>query len=340
MLYPNEKQPPSTFGIVPRARRHYRPLAAIACLILLFLSFSRTSTSPFRSHIKVSETNNGLTYTPATQPTTGLIPRNIYQVFFYNDADESMLNHMDSWIHTNPDCSYTRLSRSGALEFVREHYADRPDIVKLYSDLAVPVLNSDMLRYLILQAHGGIYADVDVSALQPLRKWVPKHFRKRAAVIVGIEYDRMNDAEMSPGFWLDLQFATWTVAAAPGHPMLQLAIETIASRIYALAEKQGCALEDLEPTDDQILQTTGPAVWSKVVFDSLSLAAGKTITPADLTMMEEPRLFGDILVLPIDGFTGNVPHSGAGRHPEQQLISHGFHGSWRGSGSEDNTVDE
>lgn len=41
--------------------------------------------------------------------------------------------------------------------------------------------------------------------------------------------------------------------------------------------------------------------------------------------LEEPKLYGDILVLPIDGFATNVPHSGPGKYPDQALSRHGFY---------------
>ncbi|KAL2349883.1 glycosyltransferase sugar-binding region DXD domain-containing protein-containing protein [Cryomyces antarcticus] len=141
----------------------------------------------------------------------------------------------------------------------------------MYTDLQVLILQLDFLRYMILAAEGGVYADTGTHAVKPLRSWVPKHLRKKTAAVVGIEYDRLNDTER-----------------------------------------------------------TGPAMWSKVVFKSLSMAIGRDVSIEDLSGLKEPTLFGNILVLPIDGFATNVGHSGSGRHGEQALIIRGFKGSWRG----------
>ena len=198
-------------------------------------------------------------------------------------------------------------------------------------NLRLPMLRGDLLRYMILAARGGVYADMDVSAMQGLRKWVPKQYRNRAACVVGIEWDK-GEGPMLPGFTHDVQFASWTLASAPGHPLLKLAVDTIKERLYKLAEKQNCTLSELEPSDDDILETTGPASWTTIVIEGLSRAAGRPVSLSDVSGLTEPTLFGDILVLTIDGFAGNVPHSGAGAHPEWQLIRHGFAGTWRGSG--------
>jgi alpha 1,6-mannosyltransferase len=43
------------------------------------------------------------------------------------------------------------------------------------------------------------------------------------------------------------------------------------------------------------------------------------------------RLYGDILVLPIDAFSSGVGHSGAVASPGDKvvLVTHNFQGSWR-----------
>lgn len=68
---------------------------------------------------------------------------------------------------------------------------------------------------------------------------------------------------------------------------------------------------DVEYSNDDVLGITGPAGWTEVVYAELSKQVGSTITWKNLTGMKEPRLYGDILVLPINGFASNVPHSGA-----------------------------
>jgi alpha 1,6-mannosyltransferase len=46
---------------------------------------------------------------------------------------------------------------------------------------------------------------------------------------------------------------------------------------------------------------------------------------------EETRLFGDVLLLPIDGFVTGVPHSGASESKvEASLVKHQISGAWKG----------
>ena len=313
--------------------------SAILFVFVLFSTQPRSHDTPedhsFLTIWNAGNTKNELPpqlrLPPSAPATVGLIPKHIWQIFFYDQTNPSVIDNVATWHSLNPDCTYTRLTRPGSEEFVKEHFAHQPELVELYMSLRLPMLRGDLLRYMVLAARGGVYADMDVSAVQSVRKWVPKQFRNRAAAVVGIEWDK-GEGQMLSGFTYEVQFASWTLASAPGHPLLKLAVDTIKDRLYALAEKQNCTLSELEPSDDDILETTGPASWTTIVLEALSRSAGRPISFPDVSGLKEPTLFGDILVLTIDGFAGNVPHSGAGTHPEWSLIRHGFAGTWRGSG--------
>jgi hypothetical protein len=86
-------------------------------------------------------------------------------------------------------------------------------------------------------------------------------------------------------------------------------------------------------TDSDVLTITGPAGWTLTIFDALSRAAGTPITWHNLTGLREPRLYGDILVLPIDAFATGLEHSGSTlKGSPDALVRHGFRGSWKGWG--------
>ena len=81
-------------------------------------------------------------------------------------------------------------------------------------------------------------------------------------------------------------------------------------------------------TDEDVLDLTGPRGWTLTIFAALSTAAGANITWHNLTGMREPRLFGDILVLPIGRFATGIPHSGSALEGSPDAcVRHGFIGS-------------
>jgi len=311
-------------------------LLGLTLSFFFFSSFSSSSPISSTGHFTRTSSPAGsdevVRISKSNKSAAG-IPHKVWQIFFPRRdtvVSEDMRKSVGSWATVNPDSTYTRFDQQGAETFVRQHFANRPDIVRVYTELQVPILQLDFLRYMILAAEGGVYADTDVFTEKPIKHWVPRNMRKKVRAIVGIEYDKLDDAEIDGAFYYAIQFCQWTIASSKGHPMLQLAVDTTAKAIDNLAKRQQCEVGDLEPTDWDVLNTTGPIMWTNVVFRSLSAASGRNVSTDELTKLEEPKLFGDILVLPIDGFSTGISHSGSGRHGEQALIRHAFKGTWRG----------
>lgn len=130
---------------------------------------------------------------------------------------------------------------------VAQTFAQIPEIIRDFLALQDPVLRADILRYLILYAHGGIYTDVDTVCLKPFSTWIPAAFKNKTNVIVGIKGDSLG-GPIIEGFTHHVGIGQWTVAAKPGHFMLERVIERVLSRLRMLAEKQNSTISDLQPS--------------------------------------------------------------------------------------------
>lgn len=110
-------------------------------------------------------------------------------------------------------------------------------------------------------------------------------------------------------------------------------VENVVDRLEDLCALKNTTIEHLQMTQLEILNSTGTALWSETIFKELQAADRSLKQPLDLSGLKEPRLFGDILVLPIDGIAYGVPHSGASvdEIPDTAIVQHHFHGSWRDS---------
>jgi alpha 1,6-mannosyltransferase len=192
-------------------------------------------------------------------------------------------------------------------------------------------MKSDLLRYLILGVEGGVYTDTDTWALKPIDQWVPEHLRDQVRLIVGIEFDRRDgDAWPEMSHWL--QFCQWTIAAAPGHPVFRRMVSRIMDSVDQLSEEHQVPVHELSPSSFEVLNSTGPAAWTDVVFEQLQEYDPLLKETRDLSFMTEPKLYGDILVLHIDGFGMGQPHSHStddGSTPDGALARHFFRGTWR-----------
>lgn len=109
-------------------------------------------------------------------------------------------------------------------------------------------------------------------------------------------------------------------------------VENVVNRLEDLCALKNTTIDQLEMTAIEIMNSTATALWSETIFHELQLIDPSLKEPLDLSGMQEPRLYGDIMVLPINGIGFGVEHSGSthdGTIPEIAIVQHHFHGSWR-----------
>ncbi|KAK8018507.1 glycosyltransferase family 32 protein [Apiospora marii] len=274
-------------------------------------------------------------------PKAPLIPQKIWQIWFQQDGaaehylHNPQLRETATWVGMNSDHQYRLVGRSWGDNYVQQHFnraADK-DLVDTYLAVRNHGLKSDLLRYLILYNEGGVYSDIDTIAMKPIKDWVPRHLRDTVKLVVGIEFDR-RDGGMWSEIPHDLQFCQWTIAAAPGHLVFRAMADRALASLHKLTVAYDTTMAELKPTSFETMNSTGPAAWTDVVFEQIQQARPGITTLANLSRIQEPQLYGDILVLGIDGFGMGQPHSGAtndGSIPEAALVKHLFRGSWRNS---------
>ena len=225
------------------------------------------------------------------------------------------------------------MGRKSAENFLTTYFANKPRVLRTYYSLTNVGQKSDLLRYLLLHVEGGVYTDTDNSALKPIDEWVPIHLRGQVRLVVGIEFDRRDE-----GDWPDIshwvQFCQWTIAAAPSHPVFERMINSALDSVEAMSRERKIMSpdDDSHPTISEVKKSTGPAAWTDAVFEEIRGFEPSLNSTKDLSFLTQPRLYGDILVLTIDGFGMGQPHSHSTRDgptPEAALIKHNFRGSWK-----------
>lgn len=267
-----------------------------------------------------------------------LIPKKIWQIYLRpstsNDSfqiDPTKISDAASWLARNPDYSYHLIGDQGASRILHRHKLSNQKIRQIYNRLPNTGMKSDLLRYLILADEGGVYSDTDVEALRPIDRWVPSQYSKKAKVIVGIEFDRLNGSNWGE-VHEEIQFCQWTIAAAPNHPLLHNMVSSVVSGLEKYSADRNSTLDHVKITNSDVINLTGPSAWTDVVFEQLRTFQPNLTSIRNLTGLIEPTLIGDILVLPIDGFGMGQGHSNStndGSIPENALVRHKFHGSWR-----------
>ncbi|TLS20898.1 uncharacterized protein PpBr36_10775 [Pyricularia pennisetigena] len=270
-----------------------------------------------------------------------LIPANIWQIMLPKVWGEKFLvkpdklKHTATWLAMNPDYAYTLVGPDGAKDFVNRHFGHNETIVSTFNALPNVGMKSDLLRYLILYIEGGVYTDTDTVALKPIDDWIPKPFRKETRLVVGIEFDQRDGAK-----WTDIlhevQFCQWTIAAVPGHRVFEMMTSRVIRSWQDLKRKHNVDTASGTPSSKlssfEVMNSTGPAAWTDVVWEYIQGTDDTLTDIRNLSSLGPPKLFGDVLVLPIDGFGMGQSHSGStnnGTIPDGALAKHLFGGTWR-----------
>jgi mannosyltransferase OCH1-like enzyme len=274
-------------------------------------------------------------------PSPSGIPRKIWQTWhtpaaLLADGDRSRVG---SWHRVNPGYRYELITDEAAESFVRHHFAQDALLRKTFLGLNDTILKADFLRYLIVLAEGGVYADLDVECYQSIDTWLPLKLQEKAGGIVGIEADRKpveNDIKLYSDYRDHIWgINNWAFLAKRGHPFMRLVAETVARNLQAVAKEQDRELSGIELSYKQVIDTTGPGAFSAAFLEYASRITGTAFKPADAMMLEEPKMVGDIVVLPIRAMStaeADRPDGDGARSKDWlSVLFHWSVGSWKGT---------
>lgn len=266
----------------------------------------------------------------------GKFPAYIWQTWKFTPASGDFGDNFRaaeaSWTEKHPGFVHEVVTDSAAVYLMKYLYASVPEVLEAYNALPLPVLKADFFRYLILLARGGIYTDIDTTAIVSTTDWIPAEVpRSTIGLVIGIEADA-DRPDWKDWFSRRIQFCQWTIQAKPGHPVLRDVVATVTEDILRM-EKKGILKNN--KMDKSIVEFTGPAVWTDAVFDYLNnpnffKMEGKNITWEAFTGMESAKKVGDVVVLPITSFSPGVGQMGA-KEPDDPMafVKHEFEGTWK-----------
>ena len=263
----------------------------------------------------------------------GKFPAYIWQTWKYTPASgefaDSFRAAEASWTEKHPGFVHEVVTDEAAVYLLRHLYASVPEVVEAYKALPVPVMKADFFRYLILLARGGIYTDIDTTAIQSATEWLPKEVpRSSVGLVIGIEADP-DRPDWKEWFSRRIQFCQWTIQAKPGHPVLRDLVATVTQETLRLKKKGPLSEKSL---GKNIIEFTGPGVWTDAVFSYLNnpeyfKMEGKNVTWETFTGMETSKKVGDVVVLPITSFSPGVQQMNA-KEPDDPMafVKHEFEG--------------
>jgi hypothetical protein len=215
-----------------------------------------------------------------------------------------------TWARLNPGYTISVYDDADVAAFMAAHH---PEALPLFWRLDSQVERTDLWRYLVLCTLGGVYADSDVVAGRPVDEWA-----QDAGLLTGVEnvFEAL-PAARARDYTRLMQVVQWTIAAAPGHPVVCRMGEYIRRRVDA--EAAGAVPAD--ERDHAILERTGPGIWSSSVHDYLR-AHG--VVPESAVGGAK---VGDVRLLPQSVF--GCASSTVNLSDPMAYAYHQFKGSWR-----------
>lgn len=255
-------------------------------------------------------------------------PPHVWQTTGPRPITEEQGSDIASWRAKHPFFSFTMMTDEQGDSFVSEYYASRTDIVDLFLRLPIPIIKADLLRYMVLVAEGGIYADIDVLCEKPISTWLPpEHTNAIDAIslIVGIEFDFEFRGE---GVGVASQFTNWVIASKPGNKHLMHVVDKTVAGIYAVAKNKNVDIGDLELwMFDDVVNVSGPKMMTIGILESLSGALNQVVDDRMIANTKEPHLVGDVLVMPNNAFA--ALQAGFPTDQGPVLVTHHYAGSWK-----------
>ena len=262
---------------------------------------------------------------PTATPSAVEIPEKIWYKLGPRGVSQKAREWIDSCLDQNPTYKPEFMTDLSGDEYVKERFAHRPDIVASFLALPFPILKADFLRYLLLFNEGGIYSDLDVSCEDtPIRDWIPAQYKNDANVVVGWEFD------YGWGNSFTRQFATWTIMARPGSPHILMVLEDILVGLREKTEEYNITIAEMTwAMVGDVVDLTGPRRMTRSILKSLKASLGGNFDENSIAAIFEPKLVGDVLILPGYSFALSSNHYKSEDPQSPALVTHHFDGSWK-----------
>ncbi|KKK18012.1 hypothetical protein ARAM_005637 [Aspergillus rambellii] len=269
----------------------------------------------------------------------GKFPAYIWQTWKYAPASiwfsEELRGPEASWSELHPSFVHQVVPDDTQYHLVKYLYGSIPEVFEAFDSLPLPVLKADFFRYLVLLARGGIYSDIDTTALKPASDWLPSSLDPASVgFVVGIEADP-DRPDWHDWYSRRIQFCQWTIQSKPGHPILVDIVAFITEEALRMKKEHILKKGKMDRT---IVEFTGPAAWTDTIFRyfndpeyfDIDPESTRNITYEDFTNQDGYQKVGDVVVLPITSFSPGVNQMGAKDVDDPMaFVKHSFGGTWK-----------
>ncbi|RKU46878.1 hypothetical protein DL546_009093 [Coniochaeta pulveracea] len=308
----------------------------VACVVLILFTLNVTFRSGGHTLVRPHFASKDA---PVLIRPRADFPKKIWQSwkvhpFDFEDKNKKVAR---SWVDINRDWRYEVLTDQNSMQYVEFHFGpegfNRPDIVDFYRDVKDHIVKADLLRYIIMYAEGGVYADIDVQALKSMAKFIPPHYNVADIdMVIGVEIDEPDWKDHPILGPKSMSFCQWTFMSKPQTPVMMRLIEHIMTWLTGVAKEQNKPISEVELNFDQIISGTGPSAFTEAIMTEMNILAEKNnekkVTWDDFHDLMESTIRSRVLVLTVEAFAAGQGHSDSGNHASKPaLVKHHYHAS-------------
>lgn len=185
-----------------------------------------------------------------------MIPRIIHQTWKRHVLPERYRSLAESWRRAHPNWQWRLWTDADNEAFVERAF---PELLERYRGYPHPIQRVDMIRYLILYRHGGVYVDLDFECFRNITPLL-----QGRQCVLSLEADAHNTVHGAKRI-----VSNAFMAATPHHPLFRAVIRDLQSH----RSRQTVP-------DRVVLDTTGPMMLTRVL-DRLSADAPVTVLGAE-----------------------------------------------------------
>ena len=322
---------------VPTQMRRSIPIyIGFLCFVLVLLNADLLNVGTITKSGRIFKKRTS-SQKPLSQLTsTGtLFPKKIWQTWKVDPLsfDQRDALTAKTWTAKNPDYRYEVLTDDNDMTWIEQYYGPeglgREDIVEFYRNVNATIIRADLLRYLIMYAEGGVYADIDVEALKPVHRWMTDRFDEADVdMVIGVEIDQPQFKNHPILGKKSQSFCQWTFMCKPRLPVMLRLVENIMAWLAGLAAQQGVSISDVHLDFDEVISGTGPSAFTVAILQEMNRGSSKPVTWDRFHEMDESKLVSRVLVLDVEAFAAGQGHSDSGNHNARgALVKHHYHAS-------------
>jgi hypothetical protein len=112
------------------------------------------------------------------------VPHVLHQTWKSREVQSLFVPRITSWFKVNPGWEYRFWTDADNRALIRDHF---PESLAMFDGYHSAIQRADAIRYFILYKYGGVYADLDFEALQPLGDLLARPEHQDTGVLLGQE---------------------------------------------------------------------------------------------------------------------------------------------------------